>query len=41
MKALIKAHFTTNENIIIKLHIKVVIHRYCLLEKIKEEEDLV
>jgi hypothetical protein len=29
MKALIKAHFTTNENIMIKLHIKVVIHRYC------------
>jgi hypothetical protein len=26
MKAHIKAHFTTNENIMIKLHIKVVIH---------------
>ena len=30
MKAHIKAHFPTNENIMIKLHIKVVIHSYCL-----------
>jgi hypothetical protein len=29
MKAHFKAHFTTNENIMIKLHIKVVIHSYC------------